>query len=74
MLEKQLKLMVGRKITYPKYENYTPLEKELKEFVTAIAHKYPPRTDINQGLLTVRVLSAAELSLRRNGREVKLES
>ncbi len=43
----------------------TPLAMELKEFVKMIVNNKPPRTDINQGLLTVKVLSAAELSLNQ---------
>ncbi len=51
----------------------TPLEIELNDFVEAISHKRTPMADMRQGLLTVKVLRAAELSSLLGGKEVKLD-
>jgi predicted dehydrogenase len=42
------------------------------EFVDSITNRRPPLTDGMSGLNVVKILEAAEMSIKRRGREVKL--
>jgi predicted dehydrogenase len=56
----------------PRLPAAEPLKEELKAFARAIATGVPPLTDGDSGVAVVRVLAAAERSLRAGGRDVSL--
>ncbi len=56
----------------PKVMNHEPLYLELSHFVDCVLNNKTPRSDGNNALQVVRVLEAAALSLKEEGRKVKL--
>jgi len=56
----------------PKLDSSEALHYVCKEFLDAISEKRPPLTDGNAGLRVVRLLDAAQRSIRQNGNPVKL--
>jgi hypothetical protein len=56
----------------PRLDQTEALSRMAGEFVDAIAAVRPPVTDGRSGLNVVRILEAAEMSIKRRGREVKL--
>ncbi len=59
-------------ILIPKIKFRPPLEEELRHFIACIEGKEQCFSDGYAGLLTVKVLEAAEASRKNNGMEVKL--
>ena len=49
-----------------------PLRTECEHFIDSIRNGTPPRSDGRDGLRVVRILEAAETSLKRNGEPVAL--
>ncbi len=60
------------RVSHPPYAKTPPLTNELRAFVAMLRTRKPPRTDLAQGLAVVRILEAAERSIARNGRAVRL--
>lgn len=60
-------------IVIPRLEDGEPLQAELTHFVECVRSGERPRSDGRSGLGVVRVLAAAELSLREDGRRVLLD-
>lgn len=56
----------------PRLDQTEALSRMAGEFADAIAAVRPPVTDGRSGLNVVRILEAAEMSIKRRGREVKL--
>jgi predicted dehydrogenase len=56
----------------PRLEQTEALSRMAAEFVSAITEVREPLTDGKSGLNVVRILEAAEMSIKRRGREVKL--
>jgi predicted dehydrogenase len=56
----------------PRIPEVEPLKAECRSFLDAIAHGVQPKTDGRNGLDVVRVLEAADLSLRSDHREVAI--
>ena len=52
-------------IIHPIYGKTPPLVSELKAFISMIQTRRKPKTDINSGLAVVKILEAAELSIRK---------
>ncbi len=50
-----------------------PLKVECRHFLDCVINKTVPKTDINEGLRVFRVLSAAEMSLYRQGEIISLQ-
>ncbi len=59
-------------VRIPVYEGGEALMKECIHFLEAVAKREPSRTDGQAGLEVVRVLEAAEESLRQNGVRIRL--
>jgi predicted dehydrogenase len=59
-------------ITVPQVPGGEPLEKECRHFLECIATRQQPRSGGAHGALTVRVLEAAQASLKGNGAPVAL--
>ncbi len=59
-------------VSYPSYEKTMPLTAELTAFIQMIKTKKKPKTDIQNGVEVVRILDAAERSMKKNGKPVKL--
>ncbi|MBI2108856.1 MAG: Gfo/Idh/MocA family oxidoreductase [Parcubacteria group bacterium] len=57
-------------ITHPSYNKILPLTAELKAFLTMIKTNKKPKTDIKNGIATVRVLEAIERSISANSRSI----
>lgn len=70
--EKKVSLFKADKVFYPKFSNQKPLSLELKEFVNAIKTGKSPKTELEQGLNTVKILHYAEESLNNNGKLVEI--
>jgi predicted dehydrogenase len=70
--EFQLQLRVGD-ITIPTLQFNEPLHTECRHFVDCITTGAPPLTDGWNGLRVVRVLEAAEQSIKQGGRAVEIE-
>ncbi|MFB3909317.1 MAG: Gfo/Idh/MocA family protein [Candidatus Eisenbacteria bacterium] len=64
--EYQLSYRTGD-IVSPKIESFEPLQAEVSDFLGSIVHDRHPRADGESGLRVVRVLEAAERSLRNSG-------
>jgi hypothetical protein len=56
----------------PKLDQTEALRQVTTEFVDSITSGRPPLTDGSSGLNVVKILEAAEMSIKRRGREVKL--
>lgn len=56
--------------SYPKYTNQSPLEAELRAFVSMIMKQEIPVTDLQQGLVVTSVLDKAEQSIELDGRVI----
>jgi predicted dehydrogenase len=69
--EFQIKLR-GGDILIPKLAMYEPLKKECEHFIECITHGKSPRTDGENGLRVVKVLIAAQESLKNGGKAVKI--
>lgn len=61
-------------VVIPKLGTTRPLEAELRQFVSAISGGPPPIANGRQGLLTVKILSAAETSAVNSGQPVLLKT
>lgn len=61
-------------VTHPAYSPDLPLTRELAAFLRCVRTRKPPRTGITEGLAVVRILAAAEQSLRRGSTVVKIAS
>lgn len=62
----QLRLRSGD-LLIPKIDSYEPLKKECQHFIDCIKGNKKPLTDGENGLRVVRVLDAAQRSLKNNG-------
>jgi len=62
------------KISYPKLSNDEPLLIECKHFLKCISNGSSPRADGAAGLSVVRILEAAEQSIKLGSKPVRLES
>jgi predicted dehydrogenase len=69
--EYKIKLHSGD-IYAPQIENKEPLLEELKTFFKCIEKNKQPSTDLVNGLNVVRVLQAAQTSLRSGGKWIKI--
>ena len=67
----QLKLRAGD-ILIPKIESSEPLRNECEHFIECIKKNKTPRTDGLNGLRVVKVLEAAQESLKNNGASIKV--
>ncbi len=56
----------------PRLDTTEALARMAAEFIAAIKDERPPLTDGHSGLNVVRILEAAEMSIKHRGREVKL--
>lgn len=59
-------------VSYPQYNSSSPLENEIDAFIKMIKHHKQPVTNINQGIAVMRVISAAEKSLKSKGKVIKI--
>ena len=69
--EFQIKLRAGD-ILIPKLPMFEPLKKECEHFIDCIVNKRTPMTDGRNGLRVVKVLAAAQESLKNGGKAVKI--
>ncbi len=60
------------KVSHPAYGATMPLTAELKAFITIIKTGKAPKTNIQNGVDVVRVLDAAERSIKRDGAKITL--
>lgn len=49
-----------------------PLTRQILEFVSCIEKKRKPLTNLKESLLVIKVIEAAEKSIKNNGKEIKL--
>ncbi len=59
-------------ISFPSYENSLPLTLELQAFIEMVQTNKKSKTDIAEGLAVIRVLDAAEKSIRTGGKKVNV--
>lgn len=59
-------------IIYPSYSSELALQQELKAFIEMIQTKKQPLSDLNEGIQVVKILAAAEESIRLDGQVVPL--
>ena len=59
----------NKKIFY-KTKNIEPLYSEVLEFVECIKKNREPKASLDEGIMTIKVLDAAERSLNQNGKEI----
>lgn len=62
----QLRVRSGD-LLIPKIDSYEPLKKECQHFIDCIRQNKSPLTDGENGLRVVKVLAAAQKSLKNNG-------
>ena len=60
------------KVFYPKYDNAEPLASVTNEFIKAIQQNHEPLTNGANGLKIIKILTAAEKSMKRRGAIVEL--
>ena len=70
--EYQIKLRAGD-VLIPKLSMYEPLKKECEHFIKCIKENKTPLTDGRNGLRVVRVLAAAQESLKNYGKVIKIK-
>ncbi|MEK6715182.1 MAG: Gfo/Idh/MocA family oxidoreductase [Candidatus Omnitrophota bacterium] len=68
----QLRLRTGD-LLIPKIDSYEPLKKECQHFIDCIRQNKIPLTDGENGLRVVKVLAAAQKSLKNNGTIVHIK-
>ncbi len=66
--------ILGKKIEYPRISNQSPLENQVLEFADCINKNRKPRTDVEEGMLTVKILEAMDRSIKSGGKEVKIQN
>lgn len=69
--EKKVAVLRDRKASYPTYGKNMPLAAEMKAFLAMIRTGKQPITDVQQGLDVVRILNAAERSMKLAGKRVR---
>jgi len=75
-LEEKQKVMIDYRVGdvyVPKIELAEPLKKLAQDFISSIENNSEPRASAIGGLNTIRILEAAQHSIKQNGREVKIE-
>lgn len=75
-LEEKQKVMIDYRVGdvyVPKIELAEPLKKLAQDFVSSIENNSEPRASAMGGLNTIRILEAAQHSIKQNGKEVKIE-
>lgn len=60
-------------IVCPSLDNIEPLKAEVSHFLECIRTKSTPDTDVENGLRVVKILQAADESMRNNGKPVSLK-
>ncbi|MCK4223727.1 MAG: Gfo/Idh/MocA family oxidoreductase [candidate division Zixibacteria bacterium] len=60
-------------ILIPKIKSTEPLKVECQQFIESIQNRKPPRSDGRDGLRVLKVLDAAQRSLKMGGSPVKIE-
>jgi len=68
--ENKVTVCHGGKITYPSYDAEKSLTRELKAFIDCVNKKTKPVSDIEQGIMVTRILSAASESIEKGGKEI----
>lgn len=58
---------------YPDYSCEEPLMTELEEFVSCIRNNRPPKTDLNNSVLVLKVIDAMQKSINKNGKLIFLQ-
>ena len=71
--EFQIKLRAGD-LLVPKIDMTAPLKEECRHFVYCVLNNKRPKTDGENGLKVVRVLNAANESLKNGGKEIEIAS
>lgn len=69
--ERKVAVHQDGKITYPNYKKEMPLTAEMKAFIEMVKTGKRPKTDVQQGLDVVRILDAAERSIKLDGKSVR---
>jgi predicted dehydrogenase len=75
-LEEKQKVMIDYRVGdvyVPKLELGEPLKKLAQDFVSCIENNTEPRASAMGGLNTVRILEAAQQSIKQFGKEIKIE-
>ena len=75
-LEEKQKVMIDYRVGdvyVPKIELAEPLRKLAIDFIHCIENNSEPRASAIGGLNTIRILEAAQQSIKQNGKEVKIE-
>lgn len=67
-----VKIFAENRKYYPQVSKITPLENELLEFIDCIKTKRRPKTDLDEAIITIKVLEAAEESIKQDGKEINL--
>lgn len=70
--EFQIKLRAGD-VLIPKLSMQEPLKKECEHFINCIVNNKTPLTDGRNGLRVVKVLNAAQQSLKNNGKVIEIK-
>ena len=75
-LEEKQKVMIDYRVGdvyVPKLELAEPLKKLAQDFISSIENNSEPRASAMGGLNTIRILEAAQHSIKQNVKEVKIE-
>ena len=75
-LEEKQKVMIDYRVGdvyVPKIELAEPLKKLAQDFISSIENNSKPRASALGGLNTIRILEAAQHSIKQNGKEIKIE-
>lgn len=65
--------ILGENTQFPEISDQSPLEAQLLEFIDCIAKNRKPSTDMEEGILTVKILETIDKSIKLNGKEVKIK-
>lgn len=68
-----IRSLEDNKTFYPQISNQPPLIIQILEFINSIKEKKDPKTNLDEGIMTVKVMEAAEKSIELNGKEVNIE-
>ena len=70
--DKKITVYKEGNVFYPRYSKKSPLENEIKAFINIVKNKEKShKTDINNGLAVVNILSAVERSMKFDGKKIK---
>ena len=73
-IKNQIPIAINAKAEKVDIASLEPLKEECRHFIDCVKLRKQPKTDGNNGLRVLKVLQACQISLEKNGEEIKIET